>query len=122
MLGAKGAFPAAAVAGLALDLAQVSPTPMTAVMSLGFLLRLVPGLPKWVGYTAPALMYLTVAPLCGVTDFSPVFPLALGSGLGTLMPAQIPIARRRGETGIAQVRLELAAGALSQTEQILSEV
>ena len=122
MLGAKGAFPAAAVAGLALDLAQVSPTPMTAVMSLGFLLRLVPGLPKWVGYTAPSLMYLMVAPLCGVTDFTPVFPLALGSGLGTFLPPQTPIARRRGETGMAQVRLELAAGALAQTEQVLSEV
>ena len=122
MVGSRGAFPAAALAGLALDLAQITDTPMTAVMCLGFLLRLVPGLPKWVGYTAPAVMYLAAAPLCGVADFTPVFPLALGSSLGTLLPPQTPIARRRGETGMAQVRLELAAGALSQTEQILSEV
>ena len=51
-----------------------------------------------------------------------MFPLALGSGLGTFLPPQTPIARRRGETGMAQVRLELAAGALAQTEQVLSEV
>ena len=122
MLGSRAPFPAAALAGLALDLAQVTDTPMTAVMSLAFLVRLVPGLPKWTGYTAPALMYLLVAPLCGVADFTPVFPLAVGSALGNWLPPQTPIAHRRGETGMAQVRLELAAGAFSQTEQILSEV
>lgn len=122
MLGSRAPFPAAALAGLALDLAQVTDTPMTAVLSLAFLVRLIPGLPKWTGYTAPALMYLLVAPLCGVADFSPVFPLALGSALGNLLPPQTPIAHRRGETGMAQVRLELAAGAFAQTEQILSEV
>ena len=122
MLGSCAPFPAAALAGRALDLAQVTQTPMTAVMSLAFLFRLIPRLPKWTGYTAPALMYLVVAPLCGVTDFTPVFPLAVGSALGNLLPPQTPIAHRRGETGMAQVRLELAAGAFSQTEQILAEV
>ena len=122
MVGSRRAFPAAALAGLALDLAQVTETPMTAVMSLAFLIRLAPGLPKWVSYTAPAVMYLVAAPLCDVTDFTPVFPLALGSSLGSLLPPQTPISRRRGETGMAQVRLELAAGAFEQTEQILSEV
>ena len=122
MVGSHGAFPAAALAGLALDLARITDTPMTAVMSLAFLVRLIPGLPRWTSYTAPALMYMIAAPLCGVTDFSPVFPLALGSALGQLLPPQTPISHRRGETGMAQVRLELAAGAFSQTEQILSEV
>ena len=122
MLGSHAPFPAAALAGLALDLAQVTDTPMTAVMSLAFFVRLIPGLPKWTGYVAPALMYMVTAPLCGVADFSPVFPLALGSALGQLLPPQTSIAHRRGETGMAQVRLELAAGAFSQTEQILSEV
>ena len=122
MLGSRGPFPAAAMAGLALDLAQITDTPMTAVLSLAFLVRLVPGLPRWTGYTAPALMYLLVAFLCGVADFTPVFSLALGSAMGNLLPPQTPIAHRRGETGMAQVRLELAAGAFSQTEQILSEI
>lgn len=122
VLGTRAPLPAVALAGLALDLSQITPTPMTAVLCLAFLIRLVPRLPKWVGYLAPALMYLLVAPLCGVSDLTPVFPLALGSGLGTLLPPQTPISHRRGETGLAQVRLELAAGALGQTEQILSEV
>jgi serine/threonine protein phosphatase PrpC len=122
MLGSHAPFPAAALAGLALDLARITDTPMTAVLSLAFFVRLIPGLPKWTGYTAPAVMYLVVAPLCGVTDYSPVFSLALGSALGNLLPPQTPIAHRRGETGMAQVRLELAAGAFSQTEQILSEL
>ena len=122
VLGSYAPLPAAALAGLALDLAQITGTPMTAVLSLAFLIRLIPGLPKWTSYTAPALTYLVVAPLCGVTDFTPVFPSALGSALGNLLPPQTPIAHRRGETGMAQVRLELAAGAFSQTEQILSEV
>ena len=122
MLGAKAPFPAAALAGLALDLAQVTPVPMTAVMSLAFLLRLAPGLPKWVSITGPAAMYLVVAPLCGVRDWTAVLPLALGSGLGLLLPPQTPIAHRRGETGMAQVRLELAAEAMAQTQQLLLEV
>ena len=122
MLGSRAPFPAAAMAGLALDLAQITDTPMTAVMSLTFLVRLVPGLPKWTVYTAPALMYLLVSYLCGVADFTPVFSLALGSTITNLLPPQTPIAHRRGETGMAQVRLELAAGAFSQTEQLLSEI
>ena len=121
MLGSRAPFPAAALAGLALDLAQITKTPMTAVLSLTFLIRLIPVLPKWVAYTAPAVLYLVVSPLCGVVDFTPVLPLALGSALANLLPPQTPIAHRRGETGMAQVRLELAAGALAQTEQILAE-
>jgi hypothetical protein len=67
-------------------------------------------------------MYLLVAPLSGVFQWSPVIPLALGGSLGALLPPQTPISHRRGETGLAQVRLELAATALGQTEQILSEI
>lgn len=122
MLGSRAPFPAAALAGLALDLAQITHTPMTAVMSVTFLIRLIPVLPKWASYAAPALMYMVVSPLCGVTNFTPVFSLALGSALGNLLPPQTPIAHRRGETGMAQVRLELAAGAFAQTEQILCEM
>lgn len=114
-------FPAAALAGLALDLSQISPVPMTAVMCLTFLIRLVPRLPKWVPHVAPTLTYLLVAALCGVWELSPVVPLLVGGGLGVLLPPRTPINCRRGETGIAQVRLELTAGVLSQAEQLLLE-
>lgn len=122
ILGTRGPLPAAALAGLALDLSQVTPAPMTAVLCLAFLIRLVPRMPKWIVYPAPAVMYLVAAPLCGVYDFGPLLPLALGGALGSFLPPQTPISHRRGETGLAQVRLELAAGALGQTEQILSEI
>ena len=121
-LGAIAPFPAAALAGLALDLAQITDTPRTAVLCLAFLVRLVPGLPKWTGYTAPAAMYLVVSTLCGVYDWTPAIPLMLGGIFGVLLPPQTSISHRRGETGMAQVRLELAAGVLAQTEQLLLEV
>lgn len=120
-LGAVAPFPAAAMAGLALDLSQVTAVPMTAVLCLTFLVRLVPRVPRWVSHAAPALMYLPVAAVCGVADLSPVLTLAIGGALGVFLPPRTPIDRRRGETGIAQVRLELTAGVLAQGEQLLLE-
>ncbi len=121
-LAASAPLPAAALAGLALDLSRISPVPMTAVLCLAFLVRLVPGLPKWSAYTAPAAIYVLVALLCGVHEWDPALPLVIGGFLGILLPPQTSLAHRRGETGMAQVRLELAASALAQTEQLLLEV
>ena len=121
-LGAAAPFPAAALAGLGLDLAQITPAPMTAVLCLAFFLRLVPGLPKWTAHVAPAVMYLMAAPLCGIFDFTPAIALAIGGVCGILLPAQTPISHRRGETGMAQVRLEMTAGVMAQAEQLLLEV
>ncbi len=122
ILGAAAPFPAAALGGLALDLAQITGTPMTAVLCLSFILRLVPRLPTWASRTAPAVMYLLTAMLCGVYDWTPVLPLLLGGCLCIFLPPQTPIGHRRGETGMAQVRLELTAGVLAQSEQLLLEV
>lgn len=122
MLGAAAPFPAAALAGLALDLSGVCQVPMTAVLALAFLLRLMPGIPKWTIRCAPALMYLIAAPLCGVLDWTPAIGLLAGGSLSILLPPQTPLSHRRGETGMAQVRLELTAGVLAETEQLLLEV
>ena len=43
IIGGFGTFPGAVIAGLALDVAQVTPMPMTAVMALGYLIRFWPG-------------------------------------------------------------------------------
>ena len=115
-------FPAVALAGLALDLAQVTLVPMTAVLSLSFVVRLIPGLPKWSSSAVPVLSYLLVMGLCGVWDLMPVPALLLGSALATVLPEKPSPSYHRGATGIAQVRLEMAAGVLSQTEQLLLEV
>lgn len=115
-------FPAAALSGLALDLAQVTPVPMTAVMALSYLVRFLPRYPKRIGRLAPAAVYIGIMYLCGQFDLHPLPGLVLGGLLGTVLPAPVKANHRRGETGVAQVRLEMAAGVLSQTQQLLLEV
>lgn len=121
VLAAVGAFPAAALAGLALDLSQVTPTPMTAVLSLAYLVRLLPFPRKWIPHLAPACVYLLVMGLCGIRDFSPVAGLVLGGGLGLLMPQRPELSHRRGETGMIQVQLELMSVCLGEMQQMLLE-
>lgn len=120
-LAATGAFPAAALGGLALDLAQITPVPMTAVVCLAWFLRLIPRKPRALGLMGPGLVYVAVMGLCGVWDLHPLPGLLLGGLAGLYAPARQQIQRRRGETGIAQVRLEMAAGVLTQTQQLLLE-
>ena len=121
MLSAVGAFPAVAVAGLALDLAKVTPVPMTAVLVLSFFIRLLPKPVNRMGPLAPGLLYLLVMWLCESWDLLPLTPLAAGAVMGSFLPVPGKVAHRRGETGVAQVRLELASGVLSQTQQLLLE-
>lgn len=116
------AFPAAALAGLALDLSQVTSVPMTAVLCLSYMLRLIPKLKRrWI-HMAPGAVYLTVMALCGIWDLYPLPAMILGGFLGLALPGDVSVARRRGPTGGAQVRLELAAEVLSQSRLLLSEV
>ncbi len=121
ILVAAAPFPAVAMAGLALDLARVTPVPMTAVLCLSALLRLLPRLPKGWSCAAPAAVYLVVMGLCGQLDLMPLPALLLGGALGAVVPQQPQVVPRRGETGVAQVRLEMAAGVLAQSEQLLLE-
>ena len=121
ILAMTGSFPAAALSGLALDLAQVTPTPMGAVLAMAYFLRLIPGLRKPARIAGPALAYLLVMGLCGTLDFLPLPGLLLGSCLSLLLPQPVDINQRRGETGTAQVRLELAASVLRQTEHLICD-
>lgn len=122
VLTVSQAFPAAALAGLALDLAQITPVPMTAVTVLAYLLRFLPQYPRWLLRLAPAAVYLAVMSLRGSLDMMPLPGLLLGGFLGGLLPGPAKVSHRRGETGVAQVRLEIAAGVLSQTQQLIMEV
>ncbi len=115
-------FPAAALAGLALDLAQVTPVPMTGVLALGYMLRFLPRYPKWLAFVGPGCVYVSVMALCGHWDLTPLPGLMVGGLAGTFLPTATPAVHRRGETGAAQVRLEMAAGVLSQTQQLLLEL
>ena len=114
-------FPAAALSGLGLDLARVTAIPMTAVLCLASFLRLIPFERKWVRYLAPGAACLAVMAVCGIWDFTPLPGLVLGGAVGILLPPSPENTRRRGETGLAQVRLELGAEVMGVTQQLLLE-
>ena len=102
--GAGLLFPVALV-GLGLDLAQVTNIPMTAVLCLAGVIRMIPFERKWMRCLAPGAACMVVMAICGIRDYTPLPGLILGGGLGILMPPSPETARRRGETGLAQVRL-----------------
>ena len=116
-----GAFPAAALAGLGLDLAGITRAPMTAVMACGYLVRFLPKPGKWTTRVFPTLVYLLVMYLSGVWDPWPVPALLLGGVAAGWLPGREKPTLRKGETGSTQVRLELASGVLEQSRQILLE-
>lgn len=117
-----GTFPSAVLAGLALDLAQITQLPMTAVLTLGYLVRFLPRHPKYMAAAAPAVVCIAMMGLTGNWDLQPVPGILLGSIAGTYLPIPGKFSHRRGETGVAQVRLEMAAGVLTQTENLLLEI
>lgn len=121
LLAAAGTFPAAALGGLALDLARVTPVPMTAVICLSYLVRLIPFRAKWPRFGAPVAMYCTMMGLCGIWDPLPLAGLTTGGAAAFLLPPRPELNHRRGETGMAQVRLEIMAGVMAQSQQILME-
>lgn len=116
---AAAPFPAVALAGLALDLAQVTTVPMTGVLTLCYLLRFLPRHPKWLWVTGPGCVYLLVMGLCGKWDLSPLPGLMVGGLLGKYLPFSGKPIGKRGQTGAIQVQLELVAGVLSQTQELL---
>ena len=121
MLAVTGAFPAAALAGVALDLAGITPVSMTATLCTGYLVRFIPGYPKWLMALMGGCAYILVMNLGGNLDLYPLPALLAGGILGLWLPLRSKTPARRGETGVAQVRLEMVAGALFQTEQLLLE-
>lgn len=120
-LAVTGAFPAAAFAGAALDLAGITKVSMTAVLCAGYLVRFLPKMKRWLVCLAPAGAYVLVMTLGGNFDLTPLPALVVGGVGGVLLPLPSKVPARRGETGVAQVRLEMAAGALIQSQQLLTQ-
>ena len=121
-LAVGGAFPAAALAGLGLDLARVTAVPMTAVLCGAYLTRLIPGGKRWMRPMAPPGICIVVMGLCGVREGALLPGLLAGGCLGLCIPQKMQLHHRRGETGLAQVRLELSARILGQTGAMIGEV
>ena len=114
-------FPAAALAGLGLDLAQVTAVPMSVVICAAWFGRTVPFRDRWMRYGIPGLAYLCVMGICGIWDFRPLPGLILGGAVGYFLPPRPGSVHRQGELGIVQVRLEMTAGILAQTQRLLLE-
>jgi hypothetical protein len=121
-MAVASAFPAAALAGLGLDLAQITPLPMTAVMCLSYCIRIIPFDQRWKHYAAPGFACLGVMAVCGIWDTTPLPGLLIGGACGALLPPRPQIIHRRGETGAAQVRLELGAEVMATIQQLLMEI
>lgn len=121
MIVVTGSFPAAALAGLGMDLARVTPIPVTAAACMGYFLRCLPWPRRQMRLLAPALACGAAMVLGGIGDFTLLPGLLVGGGIGILLPPRPEGTRRRGETGVAQVRLELTAGVLSRIQQLLLE-
>ena len=119
---AWASFPAAAMAGLGLDLARVTPVPMAAVACAGWFARLLPFQYRWMRYLVPGAAGLGVMGLCGIWDPRPLPGLILGGLLGYCLPPRPEAVHRRGQTGLAQVRLEMTAGVLAYTQRLLLQV
>ena len=116
------AFPAAALAGLGLELAQITKLPMTAVMCMAYFLRMIPFDKKWQHYAAPGAACLAAMAVCGSWDTTPLPGLILGGAAAALLPPRPQIVHRRGETGVAQVRLELGAELMTAVQQMVMEI
>ena len=116
------AFPAAAMAGLALDLVRVTPIPMAAAVCTGWFARLLPFQYRWMRYLVPGAACLGVMGLCGVWDPRPLPGLILGGLLGYCLPSRPDAIHRRGQTGRLQVQLEMTAGVLASTQRLLLQV
>ena len=91
-------------------------------MCFAYFLRMIPFDRKWKRCAAPATAYILIAMASGIRDPSALPGLALGGALGALLPPKPQIAHRRGETGVAQVRLELSAGVFSSVQQRILEI
>lgn len=118
---AVGAFPAAVLAGLALDLARFSRVSMTAAMCIGWFWQLLGRKPKPLRMAAPAISWVILAMLWGRMDLRAVPGLLLGGAVAMGCGKFITTGPRRGDTGVAQVRLEVASSVLQQTRLLLNQ-
>ena len=120
-LGSQGALASAALAGLGLELASPKNAGMPGALGLSFCLRLIPRRPKWLDAAAPALAWGAVMALSGRLYLAPLPGLLLGGAARLVLPGlgKLEPRRRRGETAVAQLRLEQMALALRHMEQCL---
>ena len=114
-------FPGAAVIGLAVDMAGITQVPMTAVVVLSFRVRFLPRFPRWAKRMVPGCMGVFLMYACNRWDLMVLPGLFLGAIAGELLTPGPKATLRQGPTGMAQVKLEVAAEVLAQTKRILED-
>ena len=122
ILASAGTFPAAVMAGLALDFAGVSRTPMTAVLCLCAAAGLIPRAPRWLRFALPGPIFLLVMGLCGANEPLSALTFALGGLAGAAVPLREEPLSRSDDVGAVRTRLEQMAGGLDQMRQMLMEI
>lgn len=120
VISLEASFPAAVLAGLALDLSAVAAVPMTAVMCLIRLTARLSVLPKKSRVVCPALLYLLVMALCGKTDFAPVSVLVLGGAASLLVPQRQAVQASPKQADPSD-RAQALASVFSQARQYLRD-
>ncbi|MBQ2855012.1 MAG: SpoIIE family protein phosphatase [Oscillospiraceae bacterium] len=121
VLALWASFPAAALGALGLELAGVTQLPMSVVICAAWFGRMLPFQQRWMRCAVPAAACIGVMILSGIWDAAPLPGLALGGLVAHFLPPRVDSIQRRGETGIAQVRLELTAAVMAQIQQLLLE-
>lgn len=124
LCGGRNVIPAI-LAGLALDLAQVTEVKMTAVMCAACCISRFPLKSRWTGMLSGAAAFVPAALLSGAWDVRPLPGLILGGALAGVisLPRQKREPKKRtGEAAMAQVRLEQMAITLHLMEQSLLQV
>ncbi len=120
LLGAVGSFPVVTLVGLALDLTQITPVPMTAVLCLTYFARRIPLLTKRSRTVLPALVYVAMMGLCGQNHWLPVPALLLG-GVCSLLPLKTAHTEEKSLEEGVQRRLESVSAVMAQTGKLLRE-
>jgi len=118
-LAVTGSFSTAILGGLALDLTGITPIPMTAAACLGYAMTMLPKQKPWLRGLWPAAAGALVMALWKQFDLTPLPGLLVGGLLGSFLQPRPQTLPRATENGLAQVRLELAAGVFRQVQQIL---
>lgn len=120
-LSVNASFPGVILAGVALDLAQAVPIPMTAALCLGYTTRLLPERFRYGRCIGAALSFLLLSRLRGDFLWVDGAALALGGISALILPYSTPVQKRLGRTGKAQVQLELVAGVLKRSEELIAQ-
>lgn len=114
------ALPAVAMAGLALDLAGITPVPMTGALCLASLVARIPWLKGRGRVLVPPLAYLAVMGACGQMDLICVPALMLGGLGGLLLERQKKTAPPQPQPEV-QLRLEAVAAVMGQARKVLQQ-